>query len=740
MVAFKFRTYLIIAFSLLSLAVISSAFMVFSRHVDQYGHEVISKYGETLARDLAFSAADHLIIQEYGQLSDLIAEFSQRPDLAHISIIGIDGRILNDSNKAFLGKEAKTIYPDILHSELLKISFDEEHRVMNVYAPIKVGNRSYGYTSVSVYLETHVKAHQQLKINGAIGGFLFWVVSLVCVIGISRIITKPVSQMLLTVNRIAGGDFSKPVEIKGPLEIQQFANAFNTMTKIIEERENRLRNILDAIPDAVFLADREMNVLWGNKKMKETSRHPLNAPCYTVFWDSEEQCPECPCQELFDKGTVIESTFTGPIAENNKQKHFEISAVPLFDTIGEVSGFVEIARDISSRIQAEEEKAMLMDQLLQAQKMESIGRLAGGIAHDFNNILSVVNGCAELCLMSMKKESPVRGKLETILSSGQRGARLTQQLLAFSRKQIIRPEVVDLNNEIDDTRKILGRLLGEDIKIDFFQDEKLWPVKTDHSQLEQVVLNLAINARDAMPEGGNLTIETANITLDQEYTKDHYITPGDYVMLAISDTGHGMSQETRDNIFEPFFTTKEKGKGTGLGLAMVYGIVKQNSGEILVYSEPDKGSTFKVYLPRTKEAIEEKKLGREEIENGVVQGTGTILLAEDDELVREITVSILSDLGYTVIDADNGEDALLLCSHFQGKVDLLLTDMVMPKMNGPELAEKMLEMSPATKVLFMSGYTENAIVKHGIVADGVNFIHKPLSQQALSQAVQKALA
>ena len=362
------------------------------------------------------------------------------------------------------------------------------------------------------------------------------------------------------------------------------------------------------------------------------------------------------------------------------------------------------------------------------------------MAHDFNNILTVINGYAEICLMGMEDNQPLREEIEIIQQSGQRAARLTQQLLAFSRKQIVRQELLDLNREVDDTRKMLGRLLGEDIEIKIGHGKDLWLVKMDRSQMEQVVLNLAVNARDAMPSGGKLTIETANVSLDEAYMKTHYnITPGDYVMLAVSDNGQGIDEETRGNIFEPFFTTKEQGKGTGLGLAMIYGIIKQNNGEIQVYSEPSQGTTFKIYLPRVDEPIEkiEDVPSVEEISDN--RGTETIMLVEDDDMVRKMSGDILTGLGYTVLDAENGEDALQVCSRSQGKVDLLLTDVVMPKMSGPELATKMQELCPETKVLFMSGYTENAIVKHGVLEDGVNFIPKPITPRSLSQAVRKVL-
>lgn len=503
--------------------------------------------------------------------------------------------------------------------------------------------------------------------------------------------------------------------------------------EILQETTKEWEKTFHAIPDTIVLLDKDMHIVRANQTacdLLQTERDKLiGSTCYSLFRGSSEPCSDCPAIASFDD----QQNHSAIIDHPSLGKTFNLSVSPVLNQNNEVQNIVYVAKDITDINRLEE-------QLQQTQKMESIGRLSGGIAHDFNNILSVINGNAEICLMEMKEDTPLRNEINDILESGKRAARLTQQLLAFSRKQVIRQELLDVNREIETTRKMLGRLLGEDIEIQIVYGKELWPVKADRSQLEQVVLNLAVNARDAMPLGGKLTIETSNISLDEEYTKAHYnITPGDYIMLTISDNGEGIDEDTRERIFEPFFTTKEQGQGTGLGLATVYGIIKQNNGEIRVYSEPDLGTTFKIYLPRPKEPISEIAAipSVEDVSDN--PGTETILLVEDDEMVRKVIVNIIADLGYTLLEAENGKDALHVCSRFHGIVDLLLTDVVMPKMNGVKLAEKVSELYPQIKVLFMSGYTENAIVKHGVLADDVNFIDKPFTPKSLSKAVRKVL-
>ena len=398
-----------------------------------------------------------------------------------------------------------------------------------------------------------------------------------------------------------------------------------------------------------------------------------------------------------------------------------------------------IVHDITERRNAEREKRTLETQLFQSQKMEAIGTLAGGIAHDFNNLLTTIIGNAKLALNDISKDDSLREEIEEILKAGERSASLTRQLLAFSRKQVIKPEVLDLNEVINETEKMLKRMIGEDIEFQTVLKPELWKVHMDSGQVDQMFINMVVNSRDAMPQGGKLTIEMANVDLDKNYLSEHGIegAAGHYVMLAVSDTGSGMDKETREHIFEPFFTTKEIGKGTGLGLSTVYGIVKQNKGFIWVYSEPGQGTTFKIYLPKVKEGTEPEEKERTPV--GDLNGSETVLIVEDDDRVRNLARKILERYGYSVLEAENGEDALRASEEHDGSIDLMITDVVMPKMSGKETVEHLQPLYPQMKVIYMSGYTDNAIVHHGVLAPGLNFLEKPFAPEGLARKVREVL-
>ncbi|MBI5585150.1 MAG: PAS domain S-box protein [Deltaproteobacteria bacterium] len=378
-------------------------------------------------------------------------------------------------------------------------------------------------------------------------------------------------------------------------------------------------------------------------------------------------------------------------------------------------------------------------QFLQAQKMEAVGRLAGGVAHDFNNLMTVVLGFSDLVLQELPDCSPLRPEVEEIKNAGHRAAALTRQLLAFSRRQVLQPEVLNLNAIIENMKKMLQRLLGEDVILNTYLDLQLESVYIDPGQLEQVIMNLAVNARDAMPNGGQLTIETTNIYLGKDFVRDHGIKldPGSYILLSVNDTGTGIPREVLSNIFEPFFTTKEKGKGTGLGLPTVYGIIKQSGGYIWVYSEPGQGTVFKIYFPVA--ASEARPFPRKKalVEN--LQGSETILLVEDDDSVRELAGRALRQLGYTILEAKNGPTALELAESYPATIQLLLSDVIMPGMNGQELSRLLTQNRPGLLVLFMSGYTDNVIVHQGILDEGIHFITKPFNKQELAKKVRDIL-
>ncbi|HEV8380827.1 MAG TPA: response regulator [Gemmatimonadales bacterium] len=399
------------------------------------------------------------------------------------------------------------------------------------------------------------------------------------------------------------------------------------------------------------------------------------------------------------------------------------------DTQGQVEYYEAFVRDITSQRQLEA-------QLAQAQKMEAIGRLAGGVAHDFNNLLTVILSYSELLLQDLPPDAPTRDDIEQIRKAANGAGELTRQLLAFSRQQVLQPKVVDLNAAVSGIERLLGRVLREDIQFRCSLAPDAGTVKVDPGQLEQVIMNLAVNARDAMPGGGHLTIETANVEIDESYVHAHPLAaPGRYVMLAVTDTGVGMDAATQSRIFEPFFTTKDAGKGTGLGLATVQGIVQQSGGFIWLYSEPNHGTCFKVYLPRIDAPVSKA----EEAAGDAMHGTETVIVVEDMAAVRAVTCEMLKRFGFTVYEAADGITALQIVEQLTGPIDLLLTDVVMPDINGRDLAARFQQLRPHMKVLFMSGYTDDAVVRHGILQEGIAYLQKPFTPTSLVRRVREVL-
>jgi two-component system cell cycle sensor histidine kinase/response regulator CckA len=379
----------------------------------------------------------------------------------------------------------------------------------------------------------------------------------------------------------------------------------------------------------------------------------------------------------------------------------------------------------------------LEEQLLQAQKMEAVGRLAGGIAHDFNNMLTVISGYDRMILDELPPTDPLREYAEEILKAAERAGSLTNQLLAFSRRQIIQPRLMNVNAVVGQTEKMLRRLLGEDIQLVFELNAESGNIKADPNQIIQAIVNLAVNARDAMLTGGRIVVETANVHLDENYVRTHLgVQPGDFVMIAMTDTGQGMDAVTRQRIFEPFFTTKEQGKGTGLGLATVYGMVKQAGGDIWVYSEVGSGTTFKLYFPRVHEAISE--VTASEVDHRTLGGE-TVLVVEDENAVRDLTVRMLKQLGYVVLAAASGSEAVAISNAYADRLALLVTDVVMPQMSGRQVADALLAARPDIKVLYLSGYTESTVIHHGVLDSAVDFLPKPFSREALGRKVREIL-
>jgi two-component system sensor histidine kinase EvgS len=505
--------------------------------------------------------------------------------------------------------------------------------------------------------------------------------------------------------------------------------------RALKKSEERYRNILDNIDDGYFEVDIAGNLIFFNDSMCKILGYPrdeLMGMNNREYMDGEntEKIYQA-YNEIYRTGIPAKALDWKFIRKDGSGCFVETVVSLITDSNNKGIGFRGIARDVSDRKQLEA-------QFRQAQKMESVGRLAGGVAHDYNNALSVIIGFTEMAIDDVDPSGPVRADLNEVLNAAKRATDITRQLLAFARKQIIAPKVIELNKNVERMLNMLRRLIGEDIDLAWLPATNLWPVKMDPSQLDQILANLCVNARDAIEDVGKITIETRNTSFDAAYCADHAgFVPGEFVMLAVSDNGYGMEKEILDNIFEPFFTTKDVHKGTGLGLATIYGIAKQNNGFINVYSEPGKGTTFRIYLPRHEGKTVEIQ---EESAAEIPQGRGeTVLLVEDDVSILKLAQKILDSLGYTVLAAGTPADAIDLAMEHADEINLLITDVIMPEMNGRELAEKLQSFSPKIKRMFMSGYTANVIAHHGVLDEGVRFIQKPFSRKDLAIMVRKAL-
>ncbi len=500
----------------------------------------------------------------------------------------------------------------------------------------------------------------------------------------------------------------------------------------LRESEARSRVLIEQLPAVLWTVDNNLRftsaVGAGLARLGLQPNEIVGMSLAEYFKTSDQTFPPIAAHRRATAGDP--GTFHVEWKDGSYACHVE----PLRDAAGNVKGAICMALDITDRKQLEE-------QFRQAQKMEAVGRLAGGIAHDFNNLLMVIQGYADLLTDRIPANDPLRRNAEQIQTAAQRATSLTQQLLAFSRKQILAPKILGVHSVVADMEKILRRLIGEDIELRVSAAPDLWLIQADRSQIEQVIMNLAVNARDAMPNGGRLTIETANVELDGSFSHSPTVlAPGKYVMLAVTDNGSGMDAKTQAHIFEPFFTTKEKGKGTGLGLATVYGIVKQSGGYIWVYSEPGQGTTFKIYLPRVQGAGGVTDRDRPGEIQAALRGSEVVLLVEDEAGVRELAREYLETSGYTVLEARDGYVALELANSHKGPIHLLMTDVVMPGISGRELAQRVVKIRPDIKILYMSGYTDQAIVHQGILEGDAILLQKPFSMATLASKLREILA
>ena len=509
--------------------------------------------------------------------------------------------------------------------------------------------------------------------------------------------------------------------------------------EVVRASEQRFRDLVENANDIIFTCDMLGNITSLNRAGERVTGYTADEALKMNIAQAVSPDDIAKVRHMLsrkraaDVATVYDLEL---ITKSGGRAAVEISSRAILKD-GQAVGVQGIARDITDRQRMENDLRTSQAQLQQSQRLEAVGQLAGGVAHDFNNLLTAIIGYSDFALRKMRANNPIRRDIEEIKKAANRAATLTRQLLAFSRKQILKPEVLDLNLVVGDMHKMLERLIGEDIDLVTTLGSDTDPVKADRGQLEQIIMNLVVNARDAMPFGGSVTIETANVLFDKAYTSEHVpVKPGKYAMLAVSDTGLGMDANTQLHIFEPFFTTKELGKGTGLGLSTVYGIVKQSGGFIWVYSELNVGTTFKIYLPSLTELHFDQELTS--IDTAETE-TGTVLLVEDDPLVRNVALRALESAGYTVLESGNGHGALAMAHSCDDEIDLLITDVVMPLMGGRELAHELSALHPKTSILFMSGYTDDAVVRHGIMDKDIEYLQKPFTPESLVRRVGEVL-
>jgi len=580
-------------------------------------------------------------------------------------------------------------------------------------------------------------------------GALVAVLGAVLVRIVTARVTAPLAQMTDATEAIAAGDYSRKVDTGRLDEIGRLGRAFDRMTEhvaqdiahrktvahTLQENEDRMRFTLRAARVGTWQMDmRSLEVAFSETMAPLFGLEPTQLPTtkdgVLALIHPEDQAAVTGCMErqVADR-TEHEIRFRAMQPDGSYKWALGRSRL-LADATGALR-ILGVCFDIS-------EQRLLEEQLQQSQKMDAIGRLAGGVAHDFNNLLTAILGFGNFVLESLGPDDPRRVHVDEILKAGRRAADLTAQLLAFSRQQLLEPAVLDLNATVTESRNLLGRLIGENIQLETVLAADIGRARADPVQLQQIVMNLAINARDAMPEGGRLTIETANVELDESYGTQHYaVAPGKYVMLAVTDTGVGMNEEVRGRMFEPFFTTKERGQGTGLGLATVYGAVKQAGGYIWVYSEPGRGSTFKVYLPRlTGELAAEDA---QPVTVPAARGCETILLVEDEEAVRTLTRMILERAGYRVIEAASSDEAEARHLEFAGAFALMITDVVLPGSSGPEVFQRLAALDSRLRVLYMSGYTDDAVFRTGRLQRGVAFVQKPFTAEGIRKKVREVL-
>ena len=714
----------------------------------------IIKRAETSSKSAAAVAAYSLVSGDSLGMDHIIFKGKgSNNDVEYMAIVDKKMRILAHSDIKKRGEVLKEADGRILKNNgdgtiVREIPFSKD-KIFEIYTPILFNGRSLGSVRVGVNKSVLLNAQSLARKR------IFWVcasillVAVIGVIGISILITRSIQELASGVEQLEQGKWGRSLRVYSRDELGKLTESFNKMSRTIMEQQEevskytrQLQTLSENAPFGMVMIDKDGTLKYINPKFRELLGYDLNDIPNGKTW-FRRAYPDPTYRhhvistwiddlEGFKSGEKRPRTFTVTCKDGTEKI---INFIPVQLETGEN---LIACEDITELKRAEEEKAVLHEQLRQSQKVEAIGRLAGGIAHDFNNLLTVIKGYSQLSSFELKEGDPLRVNIDEIQNAAERAASLTRQLLAFSRRQVMEMKVLDLNTLLRDLEKMLRRVIGEDIEMVIQLAEDLGRVRADVGQIEQVIMNLAVNAKDAMPSGGKLTIETADVELDESYARSHVdVKPSHYVMFSVSDTGVGMTSGVRERIFEPFFTTKEMGKGTGLGLSTTYGIVKQSEGHIWVYSVQGKGTTFKIYLPRVNEPLEE--IRKDVLKEELPRGNETILIVEDEEDVRKLAGKILEKQGYRILESFNGDDALVACKRRKSPIHLMLADIIMPGMSGSELAKLLKPLYPEIKILYMSGYTDNAVVRHGVLEKGVNYIQKPFTMEGLARKVREVL-
>ncbi|WP_224982293.1 ATP-binding protein [Geomonas agri] len=705
-----------------------------------------------LSHSHADDAATFIVTEEYAGLESHMMNAASMPDVLSVQVTEPDGHILCNIKRPSRGAPPKLSYDTkviAVPSKTEPVLRREGDQLVS-WAPIFAGTH-LGWVRMALTLKTATQLQEATWNSSLQIGALWIMVGTLLMIMVVKRPLKAVRELSQFAQELQDRKGAQVSVRRGVYEIDLLADALNHSSTELREAEQRLLAeqerltvTLQSIGDGVIATDTGNRIMLLNQIAEQlTGWREEDAKGMelgqVLKLGSDAEYVEVMAQlnsVLTARRTLELSGQHHLLSRNGALRTVTANGAPIIDSSGQLAGMVLVIRDITEKAEIEAEKRGLAQQLAQSQKMEAVGQLAGGVAHDFNNMLGVIIGHAELALLRTDTSAEMHDRLNEILDAANRSADITRQLLAFSRQQHAEPKVLDLNETIARMLKMLHRLIGEDIDLSWSPGFNVSKIRIDPSQLDQVMANLCVNARDAIAGVGKIEIDTQNVTLDMhDQARMADLTPGDYVMLVVSDSGRGMTREVMDRIFEPFYTTKEFGRGTGLGLATVFGIVKQNSGNIEVASEPGHGATFRIYLPAVHEDAKESTRERER----PAGGTESILLVEDEPAIMEIGTTILSQLGYTVYAAGSPEKAIAIAADRSKDIDLLLTDIIMPGMNGRDLSERLSQTRPELKCLFMSGYTADVIAERGKVDEDMCFLQKPFTMQTLAAKVREVL-